>query len=131
LAVEVERLRRSTPARPTVVSFLLAAATRSGEGVPELELQAATGHVLLQLDTGAPETYTAYRARLLAPPGSRVAWSRTGIEPAGGSGRPAVELELPAEIFVSGRYELLLDGIPPDDTEPKLVGAFEFEVVRR
>jgi hypothetical protein len=58
-----------------------------------------------------------------------VAWSRTGISPAGGSGRPAVELDLPAEIFVSGRYELLLEGVLSG--EPELVGSFVFEVMRR
>lgn len=130
LAGEVERLRRSTPPRATTVSFLLAAATRSAEGVPELELQSATGYVRLQLDTGVVEPYTAYQATLKAP-GDRVAWSRTGIRPAGGSGRPAVELELPAEIFVSGRYVLELEGLGPGTPEPELVQAFDFEVVRR
>jgi hypothetical protein len=135
LAGELERRRRAAPPPPraTAVSYLLTLATRSAAGIPELVLAPETGRVHLQLDTGAAELYVAYRATLLAPPGGRVAWSRTGIPPAGGDGRPAVELDLPAEIFVSGRYEVLLDGILRSEPEPEpaLVGSYEFEVVRR
>lgn len=131
-AADTERRRRSAPPpRATAVSYLLTLATRSGGGIPELVLAPETGRVHLQLDTGAEEPYVAYRATLLAPPGGQIAWSRTGIPPAGGDGRPAVELDLPAEIFVSGRHEVLLDGILPEEREPTFVGSYELEVVRR
>ncbi|HEX2163505.1 MAG TPA: hypothetical protein VHM02_06115, partial [Thermoanaerobaculia bacterium] len=133
LSAEVERLRRSALPRATAVSYLLTAAQRSAAGVPELALAPETGRVHLQLDTGVREPHPAFRARLYAPPGGALAWSRTGIPPASGAGAggPTVELDLPAEIFVSGRYRLELEGIPAGGGEPELIGDFQFEVVRR
>lgn len=131
-AGEVERRPGAAPPpRAIAVSYLLTLASRSAASVPELVLPPEAGRVHLQLDTGAEEPYVAYRATLLAPPRGQVAWSRTGLAPAGGDGRPAVELDLPAEIFVSGRHELLLDGILPEEREPSFVGSYELEVVRR
>jgi hypothetical protein len=123
----LEGPHRSAP--PMATSYLLTLATRSASGIPALVLAPQTARIRLQLDTGAEEPYHAYRATLLTPPGGRVAWSRTGIPPAGGEGRPAVELDLPAEIFVPGRHELLLEGVLGG--EPELAGSFVFEVVRR
>lgn len=131
LAAEVERLRGAAPPAAVTVSYLLALATRSGDRVPELVLPAGAARVRLQLDTGAPEPYASYRATLLAPPDGRVAWSRSGLRAAAGGGSTIVELELPAEVFVAGRHELLLDGVLAGEREAELVGSFEIELVRR
>lgn len=130
LTAELEGLRPPAP-RATTVSYLLGVATRSEDPIPKLVLPAETGRVQLQLDTGGDEGFESYRARVLAPPSGRVAWSRTGLPPDDPSGRPAVELDLPAEIFVTGRYRVELEGQAPGAAEPELLAAFEFDVVRR
>lgn len=134
LGAEVERLRGAAPpapVTPVTVSYRLTLASRSGDRVPELVLPDGAARVRLQLDTGAPEPYASYRATLLAPPDGRVAWSRGGLRAVGGGGSTIVELELPAEVFVAGRHELLLDGALAGEREAEHVGSFELDLVRR
>lgn len=125
---EISRIRRK-PSEPRRVAarFLLTLATRSA-GVPELAVPAAADRVDLQLDTaGDHEYYDRFQARLLGPGGAEV-WSRTGLAADPQTG--VVEIALPAELLPEGRYEALLEGAEQDGA-PELVGAYEFQLLRR
>jgi hypothetical protein len=123
---EVESLRRVPDRKRRVAaSFLLTLATRSA-GVPELVVPDAADVVKLQLDTaGDDQYYDAFRVRVLAPGGAE-AWSRTGLAASDATG--TVDVEVSAEVFTPGHYEVLLDGLGDDGAE--LVGAYEFQVRR-
>lgn len=123
---EVESLRRLPERKRRVAaSFLLTLATRS-EGVPELLIPQAADVVTLQLDTaGDDQYYDAFRVRVLARGGAE-AWSRSGLAATAATG--TVDVELAADVFAPGRYEVLLDGLGDDGAE--LVGAYEFQVRR-
>ncbi len=135
--VELERLAReratASPA-PVTASFVLSAALRSEIGARRLELPAAVERVRLTLDLGAEEEFGSYLAVLQGPSGREV-WSRRGLAPAAGGAGTTVEIELPAALLAAGRHEALLYGEPGSGGEPELapelVGAFEFETVRR
>lgn len=122
---ELAEVRRQPSARKVSVSFMLALATRSA-GVRNLAVPAAADTVELQLDATADAGYfDAFRVQVLGPGGTEV-WSRTGLaaDPQTGT----VDLELPAEALVSGRYEILLEGLGAGG--PELIGAYEFEIRR-
>jgi hypothetical protein len=134
---ELERLAReraAAPPAPVTASFVLSAALRSEIGPRRLELPAAVEQVRLTLDLGAEEDFPGYLAVLHGPSGREV-WSRRGLAPAAGGTGTTVELELPAALLAAGRHEALLYGEPRGGGEPEpppeLVGAFEFEAVRR
>jgi hypothetical protein len=72
-------------------------------------------------------SYDRYRAALRDFTSGDELWSHARLRPEAGSKR--LDLVLPAEVLVSGRYELVLSGIDRDGT-PGEAAVFVFEVVR-
>lgn len=128
LQQQLER-RTAAPPPPPTASFVLSAALRSELGQRRLELPAGIERVRLTLGLGTEERFASYLAVVLGPAGDEV-WSERGLSPAPGTAGTAVELTLPAAALADGRHEALLYG-EGDDDEPELLGAFEFEPVRR
>jgi hypothetical protein len=131
LESELARRRAAPPRAPLTASFVLSAALRSEIGSRRLELPPGVERVRLTLDLGAEEDFASYLAVVTGPAGAEV-WSQRGLPPAAGAAGTAVELDLPAAVLADGRHEALLYGEPETaGGAHELVGAFEFEPVRR
>ena len=131
LEAELESRRTAPPPAPVTASFVLSAALRSEFGSRRLELAPGVERVRLTLDVGTREDYPSYLA-VITGPADREVWSQRGLPPAAGAAGTAVDLILPAAVLADGRHEALLYGEPASaSAEPELVGAFEFEPVRR
>lgn len=128
LEQSLARREAAPPPEPPTASFVLSAALRSELGERRFELPAEVERVRLTLGLGTEEGFTSYLAVVTGPTGDEV-WSERGLPPAPGTGGTAVELTLPATVLAAGRHEALLYG--EGDGEPELLGAFEFEPVRR
>jgi hypothetical protein len=129
--LQAELERRSAAPAPVTASFVLSAALRSEFGSRRLELAPGVERVRLTLDVGTREDYPSYLA-VITGPADREVWSQRGLPPAAGAAGTAVDLTLPAAVLADGRHEALLYGEPTGTgAEPELVGAFEFEPVRR
>ena len=131
LQAELGSRRAAPPPAPVTASFVLSAALRSEFGSRRLELAPGVERVRLTLDIGTPEEYPSYLA-VITGPANREVWSQRGLPPTTGAAGTAVDLTLPAAVLADGHHEALLYGEPSSaGGEPELVGAFEFETVRR
>jgi hypothetical protein len=101
---------RQTPP-PLVASLLLLPGTsRGSEGHPQLSIAPATSTVQLRVVLESGDEYKTYGLQLRTVSG-KVVRSQTGLTAHAGPVGRAVRLTLPASLFITGDYELTLNGI--------------------
>ncbi len=114
------RLRRALDktAVVNVPSFVLGklARTRSGRGEPEVIDPGSARRFTLSLEVPDPEPYPRYRLRVVDRPSGEELWSTDQLVKVGGKW---LRLDLPADLFAAGEYELQIYGL--GSGEPRLL----------
>jgi len=105
------RLEGRQTVQPVVASLLLLPGTSRGvESHPHLTIAPATSTVQLRVVLESGDEYKTYGLQLRTVSG-KVVRSQTGLTSHVGPGARAVVLTLPANLLVTGDYELTLNGI--------------------
>ncbi len=114
------RLRRALDdtAVVNVPSFVLGklARTRSGRGEPEVIDPGGARRFTLSLEVPDPEPYPRYRLRVVDRESGQEVWKTDDLVKVGGKW---LRLDLPADLFAAGEYDLLIYGLGSD--EPQLL----------
>ncbi|MBI3679320.1 MAG: hypothetical protein HY235_02870 [Acidobacteria bacterium] len=123
LAAELESQRQRSvaleqqiarPKPPLVLSFILSPGlSRDTDGLRQLQIPASADSVRLRLDLGQGdalrqgESGQAYRATLRKAGGAEV-WNQDGLIVRQSTGKPSVQISLPAVLLPPSEYEILL-----------------------
>lgn len=117
------------PHQPAVVALaLLPGLARSSSAVPKLEVTTELRTVRLNVGIDPQDDYPRYRVELRSPGGGQV-WSQDNISARATSRGRSLNLNLPAKVLQTGRYELAVQGIKTGAGED--LGYYYFEVLKK
>lgn len=136
---EVEEIKRDPAKKPSRVdipvpppltaTLQLALTALRNEEIPQFEISHKTERVGFQVDLGGDE-HASYNVSLMNLDTGDDTWEKSGVPPQTLDGRPALLLDVPAEIFPDkGDYRLTVDGLTSDG-QLEFAGAPEFAIVR-
>lgn len=111
----------------TVLSFVLAAPTRSAADAPAITVPDGTFAVDFSLELEGDD-YAEYDATLKDAAGVRTLWRSSRVTPTGSSGNRTVRIRVPGNLLTARRHVLELRGVN-GTAGPQVVGAYAFRVV--
>lgn len=111
----------------TVLSFVLAAPTRSAADAPAITVPDGTLAVDFSLELEGDD-YAEYDATLKDAAGVRTLWRSSRVTPTGPSGNRTVRIRVPGNLLTARRHVLELRGVT-GTAGPQVVGAYAFRVV--
>lgn len=115
------------PPSMTVVSFVLAAPTRSAPGAPDLAV--AEGRVIVELRLEIEgDDFPDYDATLKDAAGVRTLWRSGRVKAEGAGPNRLVAIRVPANLLTPRRHVLELRGLPSAGS-PQILGSYPFRVV--
>lgn len=117
----------ASPSSSTVLSFVLAAPTRSAADPPAIRVPEGTVAVELRLEIEGDD-FLEYDATLKDAAGVRTLWRSNRVAAAGPSSNRVVAIRVPGNLLTARRHVLELRGVT-GATAPQVLGAYAFRVV--